>query len=159
VKVDAQPVGQFYTVMFDMAEPYNVYGGLQDNGTLKGSSRARWQLGEDWTPVGGGDGMHVAVDTRDNLTLYTGYQFGHYDRQGGTAGRHEVRPRAKLGDKSLRHNWNAPVLLSQHNQDIVYFGTDRLFRSMDKGETWARSAPTSPPASSAATCPTARSPA
>lgn len=135
LKLDAQPVGQFYTVMVDMAEPYNVYGGLQDNGTLKGSSKTRWELGEDWSQIGGGDGMHVAVDTRDNATTYTGYQFGFYQRKDkdGTA---EIRPREPLRDPTLRYNWNTPVLLSQHNQDIVYYGANRLYRSMDRGETW-----------------------
>ena len=134
-KMDAQPLGQFYTVMVDMAEPYNVYGGLQDNGTLKGPSTARWWIGEEWAPIGGGDGMHVAVDTRDNATTYTGYQFGFYLRQ-GPAGRQEVRPREKIKDPALRYNWNTPVILSSHNQDVVYYGANQLFRSMNKGETW-----------------------
>ncbi|HET9483000.1 MAG TPA: hypothetical protein VFO79_03515 [Xanthomonadales bacterium] len=140
LKLDAQPVGQFYTVMADMAEPYNVYGGLQDNGTMKGSSKTRWELGEDWSVVGGGDGMHVAVDTRDNETTYTGYQFGFYQRKDkdGTA---EIRPREPLRDPTLRYNWNTPVLLSQHNQDIVYYGANRLYRSMDRGATWQAVSP------------------
>jgi len=135
IKLDAQPVGQFYTVMVDHAEPYNVYGGLQDNGTLKGSSTTRWELGQDWTQIGGGDGMYVAVDTRDNQTTYTGYQFGHYARS-GPGGRHELRPRAKLRDTPYRFNWNTPVVLSPHHQDVVYMGTNKLMRSLDKGETW-----------------------
>jgi photosystem II stability/assembly factor-like uncharacterized protein len=133
LKLDGQPVGQFYTVMVDMAEPYNVYGGLQDNGTLVGSSKMRWELEDNWRAIGGGDGMYVAVDTRDNKTIYTGYQFGWYQRSDGQ----EVRPRPKLDEAPLRYNWATPVRLSSHNQDIVYFGANKLFRSMDKGESWS----------------------
>jgi photosystem II stability/assembly factor-like uncharacterized protein len=136
IKLDAQPVGQFYTVNYDMATPYNVYGGLQDNGSLKGSSKTRWELGQDWSVVPPGcDGMHIAVDTRDNATVYAGCQFGIYLRN-GPGGRQEVRPREQLTEPALRYNWNSPMLLSQHNQDIVYFGANRLFRSMDQGENW-----------------------
>ncbi len=140
LKLDAQPVGQFYTVMLDLAEPYNVYGGLQDNGTLKGSSKTRWELGEDWSVIGGGDGMHVAVDPRDNATTYTGYQFGFYQRkdQDGTA---EIRPREPLRDPPLRYNWNTPVVLSPHNPDVVYYGANRLYRSMNRGESWTPVSP------------------
>lgn len=127
-------VGQFYTVVADMADPYNVYGGLQDNGSWKGASNTPAEFNK-WSRVGGGDGMHVQVDTRDNATLYTGYQFGYYARS-GPGGSHEVRPHAGLKDPQLRYNWNTPILLSPHDQDIVYFGANRLFRSLDKGVTW-----------------------
>lgn len=136
LKMDAQPVGQFYTVAVDMADPYNVYGGLQDNGTLKGSSQHRWQDGNGFQRINGGDGMHVAIDPRDNKTVYTGYQFGYYTRISADGKRSSVRPRDALGEPALRYNWNTPVILSPHNPDIVYFGANRLFRSMDQGETW-----------------------
>lgn len=134
ITVDSQPVGQFYSVAVDMAEPYNVYGGLQDNGTLKGSSRNRWQDGPSFQRINGGDGMHVNIDSRDD-TVFTGYQFGWYARIGAD-GRNEVRPRDNIGEPALRYNWNTPVKLSSHNQDIVYFGANKLYRSMDRGDTW-----------------------
>lgn len=135
VKLDAQPLGQFYTVNVDMAEPYNVYGGLQDNGTIKCSSLNRWQSGANCRRINGGDGMYVAVDPRDNQTTYTGSQFGYYDRL-SPSGRDEVRPRSEFGGPALRYNWNTPVILSPHNADVVYFGANRLYRSMDQGNTW-----------------------
>jgi len=141
LRMDAQPVGQFYTVAVDMADPYNVYGGMQDNGTYKGSSKNRWQDGPSWTRVNGGDGMHVAIDPRDNKTVYTGFQFGYYTRIDASGERSSVRPRDKLGEPALRYNWNTPVMLSSHNPDIVYFGANRLFRSMDRGQTWAAISP------------------
>jgi photosystem II stability/assembly factor-like uncharacterized protein len=136
VKVDAQPLGQFYTVNVDMAEPYNVYGGLQDNGTIRCSSSNRWKTGANCNRINGGDGMYVAVDPRDNKTTYTGYQFGNYVRLGANGERDEVRPRRAFGDPALRYNWNSPVILSKHNADVVYFGANRLYRSMDQGQTW-----------------------
>lgn len=136
LKLDAQPVGQFYTVGVDMAEPFNIYGGLQDNGTWKGSSEAKWDDAEAWSFIGGGDGMHVAIDPRD-ASVITGYQFGFYRSSKG----HEVRPREKLGEPALRYNWNTPVILSPHNADVVYFGANRLFRSFDQGKSWAAISP------------------
>ncbi|MDH4018367.1 MAG: hypothetical protein OEU84_02105 [Xanthomonadales bacterium] len=136
VKLDAQPLGQFYTVNVDMAEPYNVYGGLQDNGTIRCSSTNRWQTGANCKRINGGDGMYVAVDPRDNKTTFTGSQFGYYARLGANGSRDEVRPRRAFGDPALRYNWNAPVILSPHNADVVYFGTNILYRSMDQGDTW-----------------------
>ena len=133
--LDAQPVGQFYAVAVDMADPYNVYGGLQDNGTYKGSSIFDWTLGQRWTLIGGGDGMQVEIDPRDNQTVYSGFQFGYYSRS-GPDGRQQVRPRDKLKEPALRYNWQTPIHLSEHNPDILYFGANRLYRSMDRGESW-----------------------
>jgi photosystem II stability/assembly factor-like uncharacterized protein len=141
VRLDAQSVGQSYTLGVDMAEPYNVYTGMQDNGTWKGSSQTDpsapggfWGGGDGWSFLNGGDGMQVQVDPRDPSVVYTGYQFGWYRRGGKDGG--EVRPRAALADPSLRFNWNTPILLSEHNPDILYMGANKLYRSMDQGRTW-----------------------
>ncbi|MEM1202094.1 MAG: glycosyl hydrolase [Acidobacteriota bacterium] len=139
IKLDRQPVGQFYTVSIDMETPYNVYGGLQDNGSLKGSSRSK--PGQDpWRFVGGGDGMHLEIDPRDG-TLYSGFQFGFYFRAGPGAPPKMVRPRDKLKEPALRYNWQTPIRLSSHNPDILYFGANHLFRSMDQGDTWTAVSP------------------
>lgn len=131
-KLDYQPVGQFYTVNVDMQEPYNVYGGLQDNGTLKGSSQTKWQDGESWKRLFGGDGMHVGIDDK---TTYVGFQFGNYFRLDG--GKPEsIKPPNYIDETPLRYNWNTPVILSHHNPEIIYYGANKLFRSFDKGETY-----------------------
>jgi photosystem II stability/assembly factor-like uncharacterized protein len=141
VRMDAQPVGQSYTLAVDMETPYNVYTGMQDNGTWKGSSLSDpsapggfWGGGDGWSFLNGGDGMQIQVDPRDASTVYTGYQFGWYRRGGKDGG--EVRPRAALADPSLRFNWNTPILLSEHNPDILYMGANKLYRSLDQGRTW-----------------------
>jgi photosystem II stability/assembly factor-like uncharacterized protein len=128
------PVGQFYTVTVDMADPYNIYGGLQDNGVMKGSSRSRPNV-TNWSVVGGGDGMWAQVDPRDNSTYYAGSQFGYYFRR-GPAGYQRVKPRNGVLEEPLRYNWLTPILLSSHNADILYYGADKLFRSMDQGATF-----------------------
>ena len=140
LKLDAQPVGQFYTVEVDMAEPYNIYGGLQDNGVLKGSSRSRPGI-DPWRRIGGGDGMYIQVDPRDNQTTYLGLQFGYYFRIGDGPERQPVRPRDKLKEPALRYNWTTPIVLSEHNSDILYFGANRLYRSLDQGRTWQAISP------------------
>lgn len=134
LKLDAQPVGQFYAINVDMAKPYNVYGGLQDNGTLKGSSRTDWEDGPSWSRIFGGDGFQVQIDHDDQQT-YVGYQFGNYARLGDGPPA-TMRPRAGLRETPLRYNWMTPILLSPHNADIVYFGSNKLFRSLDEGDSW-----------------------
>jgi len=130
-----QAVGQFYSVTYDFAKPFNVYGGLQDNGAMMGSSATNLAVGDDWKSIGGGDGMYVQVDPHDAKRVYTGYQFGWYQRS-GPHGVHEVRPRPPLTAPPLRYNWTTPIELSPHNAYVVYFGSNRLYRSMDRGDTW-----------------------
>ncbi len=140
-KANVPPVGQFYSVNFDNAEPYNVYGGLQDNGVWYGPStydpgNAWHQRGrDDYKSIGGGDGMQVEVDLRDNETVYSGSQFGFYYRYNKKTGeRTPIKPKHKLGERPLRFNWETPIHLSRHNQDILYYGANRLFRSLNQGE-------------------------
>ena len=86
INCNSPAVGQFYSIAVDQAEPYRIYGGLQDNGVWVASSNHEenigWhQSGENgWKSIMGGDGMRVQIDSRDNETIYTGYQFGHYSR-------------------------------------------------------------------------------
>ncbi|MFN8144138.1 MAG: glycosyl hydrolase [Bacteroidia bacterium] len=141
-KANTPPVGQFYSVNVDMAKPYNVYGGLQDNGVWTGSSQTNNST--SWTESGqypykfimGGDGMQVQVDTRDNATVYTGFQFGYYFRLNKNEADNSVpvKPENDLGEANFRFNWQTPILLSSHNQDIFYLGSNRFHRSMNKGE-------------------------
>jgi photosystem II stability/assembly factor-like uncharacterized protein len=141
-KANTPAVGQFYNVAFDMAKPYNVYGGLQDNGTWYGSSANKENY--DWydsghnpfTGINGGDGMQVQVDLRDNKTIYSGSQFGAYSRQNlVTKERKSVRPSRDLGETALRYNWQTPILLSKHNQDVFYYGSNKFHRSFNRGDS------------------------
>jgi len=136
-------VGQYYSVTTDDDKPYNVYGGLQDNNVWWGPSTNRdnigWQSSGEYPykAIVGGDGMQVQVDTRDNTTTYAGSQFGFYTRlnRKNRGDRRGVRPSHELGEKPLRFNWQTPILLSKHNQDIFYIAANRLYRSLNKGDT------------------------
>jgi len=149
-KATSNAVGQFYAITTDNATPYNVYGGLQDNGVWMGPSAIntgnnQFSFAEDkkepepeeygWKAIGGGDGMQVQVDTRDNKTAYAGAQFGYYYRTNiDTGNQLDIHPMHDLGEQKLRYNWQSPILLSKHQQDVFYFGANKLYRSLNKGE-------------------------
>ncbi|MBK7434001.1 MAG: glycosyl hydrolase [Chitinophagaceae bacterium] len=140
-KANTPAVGQFYSVTVDDAKPYNVYGGLQDNGVWFGPSTNResdqwnYESPNPWKNLVGGDGMQVQVDTRDNKTVYAGSQFGFYSRRNADGGRgFGIYPRPDLGEPKLRYNWQTPIWLSRHNQDILYYGTNKFHRSLVKGD-------------------------
>ncbi|MDB2427347.1 glycosyl hydrolase [Flavobacteriaceae bacterium] len=143
IKLNSPSVGQFYAIYADNQKPYNVYGGLQDNGVWTASHNAkmnnRWlQTGHNpYTSIMGGDGMQVQVDDRNPSIVYTGSQFGNYFRLDRDQGeRTYIQPKHTLGEAPYRFNWQTPILLSKHNQDILYLGSNKLHRSLDKGDTW-----------------------
>lgn len=143
VKCNSPAVGQFYTVAVDMHQPFNVYGGLQDNGVWIGPSYYKhsyswYQSGQyPYEMIMGGDGMQVAIDTRDNSIIYTGFQFGNYFRLNRNTGEEVyITPTHELGERPLRFNWQTPIHLSSHNQDILYLGANKLYRSMNQGDSW-----------------------
>lgn len=141
-RVVSPPAAQFYAVNVDNAEPYNVYGGTQDNGVWKGPST--FKAGPGWEMYGntsykhiyGGDGMQVEIDPRDNKTVYTGLQFGNYARLDPDGSRTRVKPQHKLGERPLRFNWQTPVHLSIHQPDVFYIGSNKFHRSLNKGENY-----------------------
>jgi photosystem II stability/assembly factor-like uncharacterized protein len=140
-KANTPSVGQFYKIAVDDAKPYNIYGGIQDNGTWFGPSNTKdidqWDYEGiyPWKQIGGGDGMQVAIDTRDNKTAYSGSQFGFYGRRSTEGGKRLfIYPRPDLGEAKYRFNWQTPIWLSKHNQDVFYYATNRFHRSLQKGE-------------------------
>ena len=142
-KVNNVPVAQFTTLALDNAEPYNIVGGLQDNGVMRGPST--YVPGKSdpsaWKAIYGGDGSAVVTDPKDPNVVYAAYQFGNASRLDLKTGeRKKIRPRHELTatkkEKPLRYNWVAPILLSPHSREILYFGANRLYRSFDRGETW-----------------------
>ena len=143
IKCNSPAVGQFYTVQVDNEEPYNVYGGFQDNGVWYGPNDYEWS--SSWHESGrypyrrimGGDGMQVMIDDRDPNIVYTGYQFGNYYRINKSIMESQyITPKHELGERPYRWNWQSPIWLSKHNQDILYMGSNKFHRSMDKGESW-----------------------
>ncbi|MCB0398468.1 MAG: glycosyl hydrolase [Winogradskyella sp.] len=143
IKNNSPSVGQFYAINVDNEKPYNVYGGLQDNGVWVGAHNARedksWhQEGQyPWKSIMGGDGMQVQIDNRNSNIVYTGYQFGNYYRLNlDTEEQTYIQPKHTLGENPYRFNWQTPILLSSHNQDILYLGGNKLMRSMNQGNDW-----------------------
>ncbi|WP_372801388.1 WD40/YVTN/BNR-like repeat-containing protein [Lutibacter sp.] len=143
IKNNSPAVGQFYYINVDSQKPYNVFGGLQDNGVWYGPSNyeasKRWESSGNYPykSIGGGDGMQVQIDNRDNNIVYSGSQFGYYFRYNlKTKERMSIHPTHELGDTPYRYNWQTPILLSPHNQDILYMGANKLLRSMDQGATF-----------------------
>lgn len=139
-------MGQFYSVDYDTEKPYNVYGGLQDNGVHWGPSTNKFdpekgifENGDQFKLLLWGDGMQVRTDWRDNTTVYAGFQFGNYFRMNKKTGERKYLEMPRdLGEDPLRFNWEAPFQISRHLQDVLYYGSQKVYRSYDKGDTWTR---------------------
>jgi photosystem II stability/assembly factor-like uncharacterized protein len=141
--VNTLPLGQFYEIGFDMRKPYYVYGGLQDNGSWGGPS-ATWHrhgiTNSEWIKIGGGDGFYTQVDPSDHETIYVESQTGRLIRYNLKTGEsRSIRPEPEDSEETYRFNWDSPILISPHNPKKIYYGGNRLFQSMDRGETWEAS--------------------
>ncbi len=137
------PVSQFYHVSVDNEEPYNVYGGLQDNGCWFGPSQSPGGVeARDWIRVGFGDGYRVYRHPTKKL-VYSEMQGAEnvwrYDPAKDQA--KTVQPLAAKGDPKLRFNWNAAMAISPNKPDRFYMGSQFVHRSEDMGETWVKISP------------------
>jgi len=137
------PVSQFYHVSADSAEPYNVYGGLQDNGSWMGPSRAVGGIAHrHWRNIGGGDGFWAFSDPSDPDYAYAESQGGEITRfRRSTGESRNLKPLPGLNDPEFRFNWNTPIHLSPNQSATIYLGAQYLFRSRNHGETWERISP------------------
>ncbi len=137
------PVSQFYHVSYDLEQPYNVYGGLQDNGSWMGPSRhAGGVSNRHWRNIGIGDGFWAFVDPTDPDIAYVEYQGGRISRMRKSSGESKrIRPAAPEGQPELRFNWNTPIHISPTRVGLLYIGAQYLFRSRDRGESWERISP------------------
>jgi len=134
------PVSQFYHVNFDLDTPYNVYGGLQDNGTWMAPSQSSGGItNHAWRPLGGGDGFAVATDSVDSDIVYLESQGGRLVRLRRSTGESkETYPYAQKSETKLRFNWNTPIVTSPTQKGTVYVGSQLLMRSRDGGDSWER---------------------
>jgi photosystem II stability/assembly factor-like uncharacterized protein len=137
------PVSQFYHVSVDNADPYHVYGGLQDNSSWVGDSSYPGGITNSrWENMFGGDGFWTWEDPSDPTYVYA-------EAQGGELGRinrytHEIRaikPYPNYGEKKLHFNWNTPIQMSPNEKGTIYVGSQFLFRSRDHGQSWERISP------------------
>lgn len=136
------PISQFYHLTVDDKDPYQVYGGLQDNNNWVGDtaygggiSNARWEN------LGGGDGFWTVVDPTDPNAVYVESQGGYITRvDRRTMAVRDIQPTARYQEK-LRFNWNTPIHASPTQKGTIYIGAQVLFRSRDRGDTWQRISP------------------
>nr|HPI55151.1 hypothetical protein [Chitinophagaceae bacterium] len=133
------PVGQFYHVAADLKDPYNVYGGLQDNGSWMAPSAAPGGIGNgNWSRVGGGDGFWTIPDV-DGKTVYAEYQGGNMNRTDLSTLKSEfIQPQKTKSEEKLRWNWNTPIVTGAKNPKNLYTAAQYLYKSTDQGRTWIR---------------------
>jgi photosystem II stability/assembly factor-like uncharacterized protein len=137
--VQCLPVSQFYHVSVDNKDPYNVFGGLQDNGSWMGpSTKAGGIRNSDWKNIGYGDGFYAYGDITDPDITYSQYQGGRINRTNQRTGESKyLKPFPETGTESLRFNWNTPTVFGKKS-GYLYVGAQYLFRSKDKGDSFER---------------------
>jgi photosystem II stability/assembly factor-like uncharacterized protein len=137
------PVPQFYHVAVDNKEPYNVYGGLQDNGSWMAPSQAAFGIkNADWKFLFGGDGFWVQPDGIDESIVYAEYQGGHVNRvntKDGTS--YSIQPQQAAGEEKLRFNWNTPIVIGSKNKNNLYVASQYLYKSTAQGRSWQKISP------------------
>ncbi len=141
-KSDNLPVSQFYHVSVDDGDPYQVYGGLQDNAVFVGDSAYPGGITNSrWEAFFGCDGFWTFADPVDPEYLYGECQGGYIGRANRrTHETRDIQPKAGSGEK-LRFNWNTPLRLSPNEKGTLYTGAQFLFRSRDQGQSWERISP------------------
>ena len=141
-KANNLPVSQFYHVSVDNKDPYQVYGGLQDNSSWVGDSEYPGGITNNrWENLFGGDGFWAFSDPSDANFAYVEYQGGHIARVNRkTLEGRDIQPKGGYKEK-LRYNWNTPIALSPNEKGTLYIGSQFLFRSRDHGVTWDRISP------------------
>jgi len=141
-KADNLPISQFYHVSVDDNDPYQVYGGLQDNSSFVGQSQYPGGItSAQWENMYNGDGFWVFPDPADPDYIYAEYQGGEIARiNRHTHQARNIKPRPNYREK-LRFNWNTPIALSPNEKGTVYIGAQFLFRSRDHGQNWERISP------------------
>ena len=138
-KGDNLPISQFYHVSVDDADPYRVYGGLQDNNSWIGDSQYPGGISNSrWENMFGGDGFWMFPDPSDPDYVYAEYQGGFVARiNRKTMQGRQIQPTPNYKEK-LRWNWNTPIALSPNEKGTIYIGAQFLFRSRNQGQTWER---------------------
>ena len=141
--VQCLPVGQFYHAAVDDKKPYNIYGGLQDNGSWVGPSAAPGGIGNgNWKAINGGDGFWVQPDPINPGVAYAESQGGEINRINlATTKAVGIKPQQAPGEEKLRWNWNTPIVFGAANKKNLYMSSQYLYKSTDQGRNWTRISP------------------
>jgi photosystem II stability/assembly factor-like uncharacterized protein len=136
-------IGQLYTVSYDFKRPYNVCGGFQDNDSWCGPNATfviRGMSNDEWTKIGGGDGMWSHIDPKDPDTVYAGSQDGSLMRRDLRSQQSKnIRPREETEtEPRYRFQWTSPFLISQFDNKTLYSGGNYVFKSTDRGDNWTK---------------------
>jgi len=141
---NTMPIGMFNKISVDMEDPYNIYGGTQDDSHVYGPSdqNLAFNAGDKWNYVwldrwSGGDGLHIMPDVKDPNIVY-------YESQNGALRRKNleentnvfIQPKREFCEPPLRTDWSTPFYVSSTEDNTVYYGANRLFKSIDKGDNW-----------------------
>lgn len=143
---DNLPLVQFFNVMYDMSDPFYVYGSIQDHGSYRGIvdlSKGRQAIpATEWENAPGGEGSSHAIDPTDTDTVYSAGFYGNMDRTDMKTRKSKgIVPRPAKGEPPYRGQWVAPFIISPHNPRVIYLGLNHLFRSMDRGDKWEKISP------------------
>ena len=135
------PLTQFYKIAVDDEKPfYNIYGGTQDNNTQGAPSRTDNIHGirnSDWYIVLGGDGHQPATEPNNPNIVYAQWQRGNLNRHNKTTGENtNIKPVPRLGEPNERFNWDAPIIVSPHKEERIYFASQRVWKSENRGDSW-----------------------
>ncbi len=145
-----QPTAEFYRVTVDNQFPYRIYGAQQDNSTISVPSRPLPELTptEHWHSVAGAESGHIAVHPEQPHLVYSGNYLGRidrYDHRSGISRNMILYPEMQDGtaprDLRYRFQWNAPILISRHDPDVVYHTSNYVHRTRDGGWTWETISP------------------
>lgn len=143
VKIDNLPIAQCYTVDYDMADPFNIYSGLQDNGVVKGPSNFRFgDRVNIWKRVLGGDGAYVSPEPKNPEIVYAEFQFGNIFRVDLKNKKvKKIQPVSKNKRSPFRFNWLSPFKISNFNPYIMYMGANKVLKSVNRGKDWVELSP------------------
>ncbi len=142
--IENLPLGQFYHINVDNNVPYNIYGGLQDNGSWRGPSYTWYNgpiINEMFEFLMGGDGFDAMPVPGDSRYCYAQSQGGSLRRFDVTTGWNKsIKPVAD-GDEKLRFNWNAALAQDPFDSNTIYFGSQHVHKSTDRGDNWMKISP------------------
>lgn len=137
------PLSQFYHVSVDQEQPFNVYGGLQDNGSWYAPNRKAGGItNSDWQSSFGGDGFYSFRHPTNKNIIFSEYQGGNLVRYDKTTGQAKsIAPYPQAGEDKYRFNWNTPIHISPNKPERMYFASQYLFMSDNMGDSWRRISP------------------